>query len=188
LQSYFSWRCARDNPAAGNLNLLLVRVLSASTAIGYSIDIDPIRTAMKPSESVRAFEAFAVNKGLDLNASTARAGIETMFEFKAASVCASCSEDMLLYQWGSYDWGSGKYFEINITRQFVEAELEDDDAISQLSLTYRFRTSLEFDRLGASNYWEDGPLELRQAIATSEAFVMLADAKPECIELIHSYV
>ncbi|MET0857780.1 MAG: hypothetical protein ABWY27_13580, partial [Telluria sp.] len=79
---------------------------------------------MKPSESVRAFEAFAVNKGLDLNASTARAGIEAMFEFKAASVCASCSEDMLLYQWGSYDWGSGKYFEINITRQFVEAELE----------------------------------------------------------------
>ena len=29
---------------------------------------------------------------------------------------------MLLYQWGTYDWGEGKYFQIDITRQFILGE------------------------------------------------------------------
>jgi hypothetical protein len=91
---------------------------------------------MKPAESVKAFQDFAASKGINLNASTPREGIETMLEFRSQNACTACSDDMLLYQWGSYNWGNGKYFELNITRQFIEAELEDDDAISQLSLTY----------------------------------------------------
>lgn len=97
---------------------------------------------MKPAESVTAFQDFTASKGIDLNASTPREGIEAMLEFRAQAACVACSDDMLLYQWGSYDWGTydwgnGKYFELDITRQFIEAELEDDDAISQLSLTYK---------------------------------------------------
>lgn len=143
---------------------------------------------MKPNESVKAFQDFASVKGIDLSASTPREGIDAMLEFRTAVACAACSDDMLLYQWGSYDWGTGKYFELNITRQFIEAELEDDDAISQLSLTYKYNPSVELERLGAGNFWEDGPSEFRQFITASASFATLADAKPDHTELLHSYV
>ncbi|WP_141758658.1 hypothetical protein [Duganella sp. HH105] len=143
---------------------------------------------MKPNDSVKAFHDFAAAQGIDLNASTPREGIEAMLEFRTAVGCAVCCNDMLLYQWGSYDWGAGKYFELNITRQFIEAELEDDDAISQLSLTYKYRPSAELESLGASNCWEDGPSEFRQFILASDSFIKVADAQPDQVELIHSYV
>jgi hypothetical protein len=143
---------------------------------------------MKPNESVQAFEDFSIARGVDLRSSTPREGIEAMLEFRAAIACAVCSDDMLLYQWGSYDWGAGTHFELNITRQFVEAELEDDDAISQLSLTYKYRPSTELGALGASNCWEDDPPDFRQFILGSASFMAVADAKPDQVELIHSYV
>lgn len=143
---------------------------------------------MKPSESVQAFQDFAAAKGIDLNVSTPREGIELMLEFRAAVACAVCSDDMLLYQWGSYDWGAGKHFELNITRQFIEAELEDDDAISQLSVTYKYKPSPELERLGASNCWEDGRSEFRQFILASASFMTVADVQPDQIDLTHFYV
>lgn len=143
---------------------------------------------MKPNESVKAFEDFANARGLDLRASTPREGIETMLAFRAATACPGCSDDMLLYQWGSYDWGAGKYYEINITRQFVESELEDDDAISQLSLTYMYKPSPELLALGISNCWEDGAPDFPQFIFKSPAFTAVADAKPDQLELFHEYV
>ncbi len=42
-------------------------------------------------------------------------------------------EDMMLYQYGTYDWtGKGGHFEFNLTRQF---EITNDDEFLQLSLT-----------------------------------------------------
>jgi hypothetical protein len=143
---------------------------------------------MKPNESVKAFEDFAIARGLDLRVSTPREGIEAMLEFRAGTACLTCSDDMLLYQWGSYDWGAGKHFELNITRQFVESELEDDDAISQLSLTYMYKLSAELLALGASNCWEDGSPDFRQFIFKSPSFTAVADTKPDQLELFHEYV
>lgn len=143
---------------------------------------------MKPAESVTAFQDFTASKGIDLNASTSREGIEAMLEFRAQAACVACSDDMLLYQWGTYDWGNGKYFELDITRQFIEAELEDDDAISQLSLTYKYQPSAELDALGTSNCWEDATPDFRRFILTSAPFISVADAKADQIDLRHSYV
>lgn len=143
---------------------------------------------MKPDESLKAFQEFASLKGLDLKASTPRVGFEAMLEFRAKTACAVCSDDMLLYQWGNYDWGNGKHFELNITCQFVEAELEDDDAISQLSLTYKYNPSTELDALGGGNCWEDEPPEFRRFILASASFATVADTKPDQIDLSHFYV
>jgi hypothetical protein len=143
---------------------------------------------MKPDESVQAFQNFVASRGVHLSTSTPREGIQAMLAFRARTRCAGCSDDRLLYQWGSYDWGDGKHFELNITRQFVEAELEDDDAISQLSLRYKYEPSTELDALGASNCWEDQAPELSQFILASAAFMAVADAKPVQIELNHFYV
>ena len=134
---------------------------------------------MKPNESVKAFKGFTFARGLDLRASTPRVGVEAMLEFRAATACPTCSGDMLLYQWGTYDWGAGKHFELDITRQFIEAESEDDDAISQLSLTYMYKPSAELATLGASHCWEDGPPNFRQFILESNSFVAVADTKPD---------
>lgn len=143
---------------------------------------------MIPNESLKAFQDFAAAKGIHLYASTPREGIEVMLEFRTAVAYAMCSDDVLLYQWGSYDWGAGKHFELNITRQFIETELEDDDAISQLSLTYKYKPSPELERLGASNCWEDGPSEFRKVILASASFMTVADVQPEQIDLIYFYV
>lgn len=143
---------------------------------------------MKPDESKQALQDLAASRGIDLNASTLREGIEAMLAFRAQTVCVTCSDDMLLYQWGSYDWGNGRYFEVNITRQFIEAEGDGDDAISQLSLTYRYRPASGLDAFGADNRWEDQPGDFREFILTSAPFLAVADAKPDHIDLSHSYV
>ena len=44
--------------------------------------------------------------------------------------------DALLFQYGAYDWGAGLRFEVDLTRQFIEVERNDDDnVISQFHLT-----------------------------------------------------
>jgi hypothetical protein len=91
---------------------------------------------------------------VNLSSSTARNGLAQMLAFYAsvpATGCGGPDGDMLLFQWGTYDWGKGRHFELNITRQFIEQGLEDDDAISQLSLTYRFTPNPELDALADSN-------------------------------------
>ena len=101
---------------------------------------------MTPNESLAAFTAFAASHGVALTASLPREGLGQMLSFfqsAAAPRCKGPDSDMLLYQWGAYDWGKGLYFELNITRQFIENDLQDDDAISQLSLTYKFEPTPE---------------------------------------------
>jgi hypothetical protein len=62
--------------------------------------------------------------------------------------------DMLLFQYGTYDWGNGKFFEFNVTRQFIKA---NEDEPYQLSMTLFFEPieckryncwSNDFDDLG----------------------------------------
>ena len=74
--------------------------------------------------------------------------------------CASQNGDILLFQWGTYDWGDGKHFEINLTRQFIESAAEDDDAISQLQLVFRFASDKDRHALGAGNRWCNSQSEI----------------------------
>ena len=47
--------------------------------------------------------------------------------------------DMLLFQWGTYDWGQGPSLHYNFTRQFILDEREDEDeAIWQVSVVFHF--------------------------------------------------
>ncbi len=98
---------------------------------------------------------------------------------------------MLLYQWGTYDWGVGNHFELNITRQFVEAALQDDDAISQLSVTFRFDATPALGSLGEGNVWLEGLKSaslFRERIFVDSAFLAVADTNPKSVVLQHFYV
>jgi hypothetical protein len=97
---------------------------------------------------------------------------------------------MLLFQWGTFDWGEGPRFELDITRQFIEDDEQDDDAISQLCLTFRFEPTAERDALGDGNRWCDGLAEIagfRQFAMSSAAFLALADERAD-VKISHSYV
>jgi len=72
---------------------------------------------------------------------------------------AACDQDMLLFQWGTYDWGHGAHFELDVTRQVILPD-EIDDAIWQLHLTYRFDVSPLLTGLGSGNKWCASPSEL----------------------------
>ena len=117
-----------------------------------------------------------------------------MFSFFQAVPAAGCEgpdSDMLLYQWGAYDWGKGLHFELNITRQFIEQDLQDDDAISQLSLTYRFEPTPECVAFGDGNRWchsHDELASFQEFVSSSAAFIALARMRPVAVELTHSYV
>jgi hypothetical protein len=60
---------------------------------------------------------------------------------------------MLLYQWGTYDWGHGQAFELDLTRQVIIPDEEDDDAIWQLHVTYRFEPRQDLQALGQGDRW-----------------------------------
>jgi hypothetical protein len=149
---------------------------------------------MKPVESPVAFASFVSSRGMTVSLCTPRQGVELMLEFYQSTKpdgCDAPNGDMLLYQWGTYDWSKGRHFELNITRQFIEDGLQDDDAISQLSFTFHFDPTAELDRLGDGSRWCDGPSEfstIRDFVLSSTAFLAVADQAAGAVELGHSYV
>ena len=153
-----------------------------------------VRPNMSPVESLAAFTAFAAARGVALSSSAPGEGLEQMFLFYRSAPAVGCvgpDRDMLLFQWGTYDWGQGRHFELNVTRQFIEQELQDDDAISQLSLTYKFEPTHEYEALGDGNHWCHSLDELAsfQTLAlSSPAYALAADRQAPLVELVHSYV
>ena len=94
--------------------------------------------------------------------------------------------DMLLYQWGTYDWGNGSNFEINLTRQITAPVAEGDEDIWQLGLTYRFKPSPGLARLGGGDEWCQEPNRLvtfRETIENSQAFRMASQEDHHSTEL-----
>ena len=95
------------------------------------------------------------NVGESLETLTPSKGIDLMLNFcddHAVEGCRSDHGDMLLYQWGTYDWGDGESFELDVTRQLIFGEGEDED-IFQLSLTFKFGSTKELGQLAYGNRW-----------------------------------
>lgn len=93
--------------------------------------------------------------------------------------------DMLLYQWGCYDWGQGESFEFNITRQFMDAAGEDEE-IRQLSLTFKFKPRDSLRKLGDGNRWCNSPdqiSEFRSFIEASAAYKAVLKVKEAKVAL-----
>jgi hypothetical protein len=118
-------------------------------------------------------------------------GISLMLKFYRQVRAENCAldedGDMLLYQWGTYDWGTGRSFAFNITRQFVDSSKEEDeDAMSQLSLTFYFQPIPKLNEMKASNQWCSAPEELDDFmtfIIASEAFQQVASSQADRISL-----
>lgn len=122
-------------------------------------------------------------------------GVRLMLDFYQQSRFENCpaqeNGDMLLYQWGTYDGGSGLFFQFDITRQFIESGLEGDDGISQLSMRFCFYPSPEFEDLKSGNHWCESPRELssfESYIKNSSAYTKVANRKPAKTEISYSKI
>jgi hypothetical protein len=117
---------------------------------------------VKTERAKQEFQRFLQARGVDLKALSPSTGIDAMLAFYRDVRADGCdleqSGDMLLYQWGTYDWGEGPHFEVDVTRQFVLSPGEDED-IWQLGLTFRFSPNDRFQALGSGDRWCPAPAE-----------------------------
>ena len=142
---------------------------------------------MKPKQSkkelVKRLEAGRVK----LATAGVAGGIAAMLGFYADQRAEDCEidadGDMLLYQWGVYNFAKGETFQLDITRQFI---LPDEDEPYQLSLTFHFEPSPSLRKIAAGNEWCGTPEELpafRGFINSSAAYLAVANEKPKKVEL-----
>jgi hypothetical protein len=119
---------------------------------------------MRARDVEHAFRSFLATEGIDVARAEPAVGVSAMTRFYVRERADDCDvtrdEDMLLFQWGSYDWGQGENFEIDIVRQVVLPDESDDDAIWQLHLTYRYPVSDCLRALGAGDRWCGAPSDL----------------------------
>ena len=108
--------------------------------------------AVDPRSLDQTFAAFLREGGISLDTSP-DIGLRALIDFYASIRADGCEpdadQDMLLFQWGTYDWGDGEHFEIDLVRQVIVPDEADDDAIWQLHLTYHLAAERQYR-------WADG--------------------------------
>ena len=141
---------------------------------------------MKPDAALKRFLARIELDESSLRSLLAADGIEAMLAFYTEERAQGCSldedGDMLLYQWGIHDWGEGESFELDITRQFIDAKR----VFRQLSLRFKFAVSKETRAAGNSNKWcelPDDVDEFRRFIRTSKAYKVVKSLAPTSVTL-----
>lgn len=119
---------------------------------------------MKPADSEQRLREHLTARGFEATRSPTRMLVAGALDFyqtvPASGLDDEPGADMLLYQWGTYDWGEGPFFELDLTRQFVEAGAQGDDAMSQLSCAALFAPTPALEALGDGNRWCAGRGEL----------------------------
>ena len=109
-----------------------------------------------------AFAEYLAKEKVALDALTPLEAYEWFFRFyahrRAEGVDLTRDGDQLLFQWGTYDWGEGHRFEIDLCRQLVAEEAGMRRA--KLSLRYLFAPTAQLDAFGAGQRWCPGPDEV----------------------------
>ena len=164
---------------------------SAAASVAQVGGPPPVHPMSEPRNLATVFRSFAARHGVDPGAAQPSAGVPLMLRFYVEHRVDGCDtgagQDMLLFQWDTYDWGHGRHFELDITRQVILPEEEDDDAIWQLHLTYRFAPTLELAALGAGNRWCESPEGVEaftNLVRSSSAFAAVADRRPLAADVV----
>lgn len=133
----------------------LIRKLQQIVGRRNAAPTNAVAASVRPSESIAIFEQRIA--GLNHAEIPLKALILSMLSFYddvPASGVADEHGDMLLFQYGVFDWGEGPYFEIDLTRQFIELHRGDeDDVVSQLHVTRIFTPTDDLLRIGSGEKW-----------------------------------
>ena len=135
----------------------------------------------EPQNARQEFEKVLSGRGLREHAPGLVDGCDALFDFYRDNRAGGAvfeqhdDADMLLFQWGTYDWGEGEYFSLNLTRQLICCEQAEDDDIWQLSLSFEFEPNDELRALGSGSKWCHALPELpqfREYVHRSGAFTI----------------
>lgn len=131
---------------------------------------------MKVAKALERFVEFVKNQASEADHGDPASGLKLMFDFYETQRAKGCDMvrdgDMLLFQWGTYDWGRGEHFELDLTRQLIVGDGEDDE-IFQLSLTYRFEPTPQLKVIESGNRWCHNLSELpkfKEYVISTHAF------------------
>ena len=152
---------------------------------------------MRANSSKAALESMLVHSGTDLQQLSVKDGFSMMLDFyrhqRAADCLIEADGDMLLFEWGAYDWGSGEVFSMKLTRQLIDESDGEDEHIWQLSLAFRFPPTARLRNLGSGNQWCPCPdAQVVQAfvdfVHQSDAFQYTSLLQPAEVELTYQNV
>lgn len=142
-----------------------------------------------PEDLETGFEHFAAVNGVDPDEDPHAKVFDTMLGYYAAVRVNGCDpgddEDMLLVDWGSYDWGDGRAYEVDLSRQVILPG-RNDEAVVQLHIVYRFPNIGDIAKVAAGNDWWGTPAsvdEFAEALKSNPALALAADAESLSVEI-----
>jgi hypothetical protein len=121
---------------------------------------------MKPLEAQTFFLNLLSENNFSVDTISPKDAIRLMLNFYTNTRAEYCEidqdGDMLLFEWGTYDWGDGEHFNYKITRQFIFPVQENPDynGIWQLSLSLKYQPSPELTAIGSGNQWCSSPTKV----------------------------
>lgn len=131
---------------------------------------------MKTKESLATLRALLRERGYNEARFSAADLLDVAVLFYTQHRAVDCDiendGDMLLYQWGVYQFDGLKLFKFDITRQFIGAGGEDDE-LYQLSMALKFPVNEAVQSISAGNVWCDSPdrvSDFRKTVLDSAAF------------------
>lgn len=132
-----------------------------------------------------ALREFAREAGVDLAKDSHRSVFALMLRFYAEVRVEGCDpaddEDMLLLEWGSYDWGEGRAYEIDLSREVALA----GGQIRQLHVLFSFPNVGELGGIPQGNDWWGSPDridEFAEALKSNVALIA-AGSEPISVEI-----
>lgn len=171
------WTCRETGTAYGRLGEL------GGTAGADEIRIRPPVAA---GNLEKAFGEFAREAGVDPAGDSPTSVFDLVLRFYAAVRVNGCDpaddEDMLLLDWGSYDWGEGRAYEIDLSREITVT----GGKIRQLHVLYRFPNAAELSGIPQGNDWWGSPDrvdEFADVLKSNVALVAAAGSEPLSVEI-----
>jgi hypothetical protein len=151
---------------------------------------------MKPAEAKEEFEQFVEEAGTAVAVFKPIDAVRLMLDFYREARAEDCEleadGDMLLFQWGTFEWGKqGRFFEFNLSRQFTDESGEDGENVTQLSLTCYFSPTPELEALKTGSKWCATPDELagfEYYIGKTPAYKAVGKLPPENVALTYGAV
>lgn len=118
----------------------------------------------------------------DLGAEGALEQMAVFYQKVRAENCVLNEEgDTLLYEWGTHEEEAVPGFRLEFTRHFIEPGNEDEDGMSQLSLTLYYSPAPALKTLKPEIHLcstLEGAAEFEKAVRSSDAFQAAAKLKP----------